>query len=254
MSHLSTRHPHDPPSRGPLTRLLGGLAPRGRGRGAAPAATVLDRPAAVPTAPAATVLDRPPAPRPAPAAGEPVAPPALTPAWHDWADRRRTEAVPTPWRGHDDGAGQPRPAPLAVVVPHATTPPPPHGPVRPAGPWAAVRLDDGRTVTVTSTVLLGRAPAARTGETPGALVTVADPGRSVSKTHLAVGVDADGAWVVDRSSTNGAVVTLPDGSRILCVPERRVRLVPGASVAFGDAALTLTAVARHHATDQKGAP
>jgi predicted component of type VI protein secretion system len=109
-------------------------------------------------------------------------------------------------------------------------------------------------VTVISTLLLGRGPTPRAGETPGVLLSVADPHRSVSKTHLAIGVDGGGAWVVDRSSTNGTVVTLPDGARILCVPERRVRLVPGASVAFGDAALTLTAVARHHATDEESTP
>jgi hypothetical protein len=45
--------------------------------------------------------------------------------------------------------------------------------------------------------------------------------------------------VVDRHSTNGTVVTLPDGQRILCVPERRVRLVTGARVDFGDHGFTL---------------
>jgi pSer/pThr/pTyr-binding forkhead associated (FHA) protein len=112
-------------------------------------------------------------------------------------------------------------------------------------------LADGRTVTVTSTALLGRDPTARAGEAPGALVGVDDPGRSVSRTHLEVGVDTTGAWVVDRRSTNGAVVTLPDGQQILCVPERRVRLVAGASVRFGSQTLTLAAVAPARPTAQE---
>jgi pSer/pThr/pTyr-binding forkhead associated (FHA) protein len=96
-------------------------------------------------------------------------------------------------------------------------------------------------VPLGATVLVGRDPAPRAGESVGALVAVDDPARSVSKTHLTVGVDGAGAWVVDRNSTNGTVVTLPDGQRILCVPERRVRLVVGASVRFGDHGFTLAA-------------
>ena len=91
-------------------------------------------------------------------------------------------------------------------------------------------------------MLVGRNPAPRAGETVGTLVAVEDPARSVSKTHLLVGVDGAGVWVVDRSSTNGTVVTLPDGQRILCVPERRVRLVSGARVDFGDHGFTLAPV------------
>jgi FHA domain len=108
----------------------------------------------------------------------------------------------------------------------------------PAG--TALLLADGRRVPLTTTLLVGRDPAPRAGEAVGALVAVDDPARSVSKTHLAVGTDAVGAWVVDRHSTNGTVVTLPDGQRILCVPERRVRLVAGAAVHFGDHGFTLS--------------
>jgi len=170
------------------------------------------------------------------------APTALAPAWQDWADRRRADdharavpAVPTPRRVPFDTS--------AATFPPETSPAPGDATPLP-GRWAHLALHDGRTVTVTSTSLLGRHPAARPGETPGALVIVTDPQRSVSKTHLAVGMDDAGVWVVDRGSTNGTVVTLPDGQRILCVPERRVRLALGASVAFGDAAFTLTAVSR----------
>ncbi len=71
-------------------------------------------------------------------------------------------------------------------------------------------------------------------------VPVADPGRSVSKTHLMLGLDEHGPWVVDRGSTNGTLVTLADGQRIVCLPDRRVRLSDGSLVAFGDVALSVS--------------
>jgi uncharacterized RDD family membrane protein YckC len=98
---------------------------------------------------------------------------------------------------------------------------------------ATLQLWDGRRVLLAGTALVGRSPAPRTGEVPPSLLLEAID-RSVSKTHLAIGIDVDGLWVQDRSSTNGTVVTLPDGSQILCAPEQRVRIPAGSSVAFGD--------------------
>jgi hypothetical protein len=153
----------------------------------------------------------------------------------------RTPAGPAP---DDSPAVAVRPAGAATVPTprRGGVPVGPHEDRNGTGPWAELRLSDGRTLDLTGTALIGRDPAPRVGESPGTLVAVPDPGRSVSKTHLGVGVDAGGAWVVDRQSTNGTVVTLPDGQQILCVPERRVRLPSGASVSFGDHRFTLTAV------------
>jgi pSer/pThr/pTyr-binding forkhead associated (FHA) protein len=102
---------------------------------------------------------------------------------------------------------------------------------------ACVRLDlsDGRRLTIRGQALIGRAPVAAPGEEIAQLVTVNDPARSVSTTHVALAVDDTGAWIVDRGSTNGTVVTLPDGQQILCVPWQRVRVAVGARVRFGDA-------------------
>lgn len=124
----------------------------------------------------------------------------------------------------------PRPAPAPADRRH------------PDVPWADLALSDGRRVTVAGTALLGRNPAPRAGESPDMLLPVIDMGRSVSKTHLAVGVDVHGPWVVDRRSTNGTVVTLFDGQQILCAPEQTVRLATGATVSFGDYAFTVLTV------------
>jgi pSer/pThr/pTyr-binding forkhead associated (FHA) protein len=105
---------------------------------------------------------------------------------------------------------------------------------------ATIELSDGRTVRLERTVLIGRQPTPRPGDQDVELVQVPDPGRSVSKTHLAIGVDRSGVWVRDRDSTNGTVVTLADGQQILCAAEQQVRLPAGASVAFGDYALRVS--------------
>ncbi len=96
---------------------------------------------------------------------------------------------------------------------------------------ALVELSDGRRLTVERTALVGRNPAAAS---PVQLIRVVDPTRSVSKTHLQIGVEPGGVWVADRGSTNGTVVTLPDGAQIVCQVDHQVRLRVGATVVFGD--------------------
>jgi hypothetical protein len=102
-------------------------------------------------------------------------------------------------------------------------------------PWTAdLELSDGRVVTLAGKLLVGRNPS---GDGGAQLVRVADPGRSVSKTHLQVGLDGAGVWVMDRGSTNGTLVTLVGGSQIVCGPRQRVRVPVGATVSFGDCGL-----------------
>jgi hypothetical protein len=110
----------------------------------------------------------------------------------------------------------------------------------PAQPPAATRgalveLTDGRVVAIERVALVGRNPQSLRPDVQ--LVRVDDPGRSVSKTHLQVGVSSSGVWIADRGSTNGTVVTLPDGAQIVCPVDQQVRLRAGATVAFGDCGL-----------------
>ncbi|MCC2318264.1 RDD family protein [Cellulomonas chengniuliangii] len=101
---------------------------------------------------------------------------------------------------------------------------------------AEIELHDGRLVRVASAAVVGRNPVAVDGVQ---VVRVVDPGRSVSKTHLQIGVEGDGVWVADRGSTNGTLVTLADGQQIVCGPEQHVRLPVGATVSFGNCGLRL---------------
>jgi uncharacterized RDD family membrane protein YckC len=126
-----------------------------------------------------------------------------------------------------------------------TRPAPPRTDVAPeprAGGTAGLRVafDDGRVLTVERLALVGRNPS----QGPDVqVVRVVDPARSVSKTHLQLAVDpAGGAWVVDRGSTNGTLVTLPDGAQVVCPVDHPVRLREGAVVVFGDSSLRVVAV------------
>ena len=109
----------------------------------------------------------------------------------------------------------------------------------PSGGPAIIELTDGRRIELAGTALVGRRPEPRADDADVELIAVADPGRSVSKTHLAIGVDRAGVWIRDRDSTNGTVVTLADGQQILCAAEQQVRVPLGATVAFGDYGITV---------------
>jgi len=101
---------------------------------------------------------------------------------------------------------------------------------------AEIELSDGRLLTIERTALVGRNPAA---DVDVQLIRVVDPARSVSKTHLQIGVEPGGVWIADRGSTNGTVVTLPDGGQVVCGVDQQVRLRVGSTVTFGDCSLRL---------------
>lgn len=118
----------------------------------------------------------------------------------------------------------------AAVPPAAELPPLPE----PAYAWW-LRLDDGRDIGIDDgLVLMGRNPQPRVGEEDALLIKVVDKGRTVSKSHLAIGLDARGLFVVDRGSTNGTTVTAPDGTRRHCPPGDQIGLTGGSVISFGD--------------------
>ncbi|WP_299165471.1 RDD family protein [uncultured Arthrobacter sp.] len=96
-----------------------------------------------------------------------------------------------------------------------------------------IRLDDGRDVVLQSAALVGRNPAAKDNE-PAQLIPVKDEGRSVSKTHLHLRVEAGRLWVTDRHSTNGSAVSGADGERTPLPGGQPYWAAPGSTVHFGD--------------------
>ncbi|MCB9380937.1 MAG: FHA domain-containing protein [Acidimicrobiaceae bacterium] len=97
-----------------------------------------------------------------------------------------------------------------------------------------IAFDTGSTASVEGTAVIGRNPATRPTDERAVLLPIDDPTMSVSKTHVAIGRDGSGFWVQDRSSTNGSVVTEPDGNVLTVIPERTVRVQSGSRVQFGD--------------------
>lgn len=146
--------------------------------------------------------------------------------------------------------GGPAVAPVAAPIPGATqfpaaAPPPVSGSSassaevyepdpRPLDQGWRVTLDDGRELDVTGLILLGRNPQARPGEDGAQLIKISDESRTVSKTHLAIGVDAGGIYVMDRGSTNGSTATDPGGQSRPCAAGDVVQVEDGTIVSFGD--------------------
>jgi PPM family protein phosphatase len=104
-------------------------------------------------------------------------------------------------------------------------------------------FDDGFSVAVRGTGLIGRAPAPAAGESVEHCVALTDDALSLSRTHLAFGLTELGLWVRDCFSTNGSEIEVnghrrpiqpglqvaaPSGSTIhMGTRQMRVRVIPG---------------------------
>lgn len=140
------------------------------------------------------------------------------------------------------------PAPAAALVPPAapaaTSPaagtwsPPPlledPPPASAAPAQVELTLDSGESVVVTGGgVVLGRSPATGPEDRDVTPVPVADPTRSISKTHWAL-LCRDGAvFAVERGSTNGSVLLRGSAEQAL-EPGSPIALRDGDVIRFGD--------------------
>jgi hypothetical protein len=104
-----------------------------------------------------------------------------------------------------------------------------------------LRVDSGEVLELGVLCLLGREPVARDDEPGATLVKFDDPKLSVSKTHMAYGVDQRGVWIMDRNSTNGTTIIEPDGRRVPCAPGDRQYVTPGYQVQIGQRRIVVEA-------------
>jgi uncharacterized RDD family membrane protein YckC len=156
---------------------------------------------------------------------------------------------PSPYRQPEPAAAQPYPPapvppnPASTQFPAAPPPPVVTGPAEYPGTATTARpqhegwvagLDDGRDLEVAGLILLGRNPQGRPGEDDAELIKIVDETRTVSKTHLAIGVDQSGMFVMDRGSTNGSSVTSAGGVSTPCPPGDVIHVAEGNIVSFGD--------------------
>ena len=145
---------------------------------------------------------------------------------------RPTAPVPAPVREDPaEGAHTPRralPQPGAeAAVPQAT-----------AFDICAV-FDSGLRVPVGTVTVLGREPGT-SGDPAETAVAVPDPTRSLSRTHLRLGVDAAGVWIEDAFSANGSSYRVPEGRLVELVRGHRVQVPIGTVVLMGDRSMTIT--------------
>lgn len=97
-----------------------------------------------------------------------------------------------------------------------------------------LRFDDGLVVAVDRPMLLGRKPAETGAAEDHLLVTLPDPEKSLSRTHLEVRVDDWHVWVVDLGSTNGTVVANPGAAPEALRMGEQCLIGIGATVTLGD--------------------
>lgn len=95
-------------------------------------------------------------------------------------------------------------------------------------------FDDGSEFFLAGKVLIGRDPEALTHYPDAELLPLADPGMSISKTHLALSVHADGVLVEDLRSTNGSRIALPTGATQPLAPGISCVAPLGSTIHFGD--------------------
>jgi uncharacterized RDD family membrane protein YckC len=167
-----------------------------------------------------------------------VASPVAAPAARPKAPVRPA-AVPA-----DPAVSVPAAAPVLAKDPDADLGATRFAPARQGGAAAAggapsasdvvLTFNDGRRVALRGPVLIGRNPAGYDDETVQELLAVDDPGKSVSKTHLAVWNDQSGVWVQDRKSTNGTRVVRADGATAEAPAGQPVLVDAGDVVRFGD--------------------
>jgi hypothetical protein len=107
-------------------------------------------------------------------------------------------------------------------------------PKRDTGQRFVLQFSTGESITVYGSGLLGRNPVPQPSEYFDQLVSISDPGKSVSKTHIEFGQDSGSFWVSDRFSGNGSVVREPESSPRRLVPGKRYRIVRGTRVDIGE--------------------
>ena len=100
-------------------------------------------------------------------------------------------------------------------------------------PQLSAVLDDGEELDLSDVVLLGRDPSPGATENTASLVRVADPERSVSKTHLKLEVLGGVLMATDRGSTNGSAIVSSDGSTTAMEPGVATEVPAGCAVRFG---------------------
>jgi pSer/pThr/pTyr-binding forkhead associated (FHA) protein len=109
---------------------------------------------------------------------------------------------------------------------------------RRTGTWY-LETADGVRHPIRSQTVIGRSPARGADHRSLGVLAFEDSSRSLSKTHALVEPTDGGFYVQDLGSTNGTMVSSPDGEQHPVAPGERVRLDPGGVLELGEFILTV---------------
>lgn len=102
-----------------------------------------------------------------------------------------------------------------------------------------LEFSTGQVVTVTGSGLIGRAPHDSAADSSLQLVSVDDPGRSVSKVHVRFDIDAGVLQIEDRDSGNGTALEQPGLPPVSLRPGVGHPIARGAVVRIGRQSFTV---------------
>ena len=100
-------------------------------------------------------------------------------------------------------------------------------------------LPNGTVELVTGRIVIGRQPEYMPTDPTARLIPVPDPTRSVSKNHACFSLAGANLIVEDLGSTNGIIVTSPDGHEHDIGIRGRAELEDGTKVELGDVVVTV---------------
>lgn len=101
-----------------------------------------------------------------------------------------------------------------------------------------VVFDSGEHSPITTTLLIGRSPTARSaGET---VLSIPDPTRSLSRTHVRIVRSRTGLWVDDLGSANGTQIHHPDGTTVEVTPGSPEKVTAGCTILLGERSFQVT--------------
>ncbi len=123
--------------------------------------------------------------------------------------------------------------PTLIGVPHPIAPVLSPENTRLPTSWQ-LKLADGQSIEATGSMVLGRDPAPVAVRPHATRVPVTDAAKSVSKTHAIIDVEDTQLAVTDLHSTNGVIVTDPDGTQTDLPPGGRAVLHEGSRLMLGE--------------------
>jgi pSer/pThr/pTyr-binding forkhead associated (FHA) protein len=105
-------------------------------------------------------------------------------------------------------------------------------------PWT-ITGPDGIAHPIRVPTVIGRAPQRPLDRSDAEVLPLADPTKSLSKSHAIVELDADGFAITDLGSTNGIVILDAAGHEVMLPVGVRVPVDAGTRLELGDFVLVV---------------